>query len=43
MTSHDYYGASQSLRLAEAGIRYDEIDDVANVSGQTKTAAAKAK
>jgi hypothetical protein len=42
MTSHDYYGASQSLRLAEAGVRYDEIDDVANVSGQVK-AVAKAK
>jgi len=27
----DYYGASQALRHAEAGIRFDEIDDVANV------------
>ncbi len=27
----DYYGASQALRHAEAGIRLDEIDDVANV------------
>jgi hypothetical protein len=43
MTSHDYYGASQSLRSAEAGVRYDEIDDVANVKGQGKTAAVKAK
>ena len=43
MTSHDYYGASQSLRQAEAGVRYDEIDDVANVKGQTKTADVKSK
>ncbi len=27
----DYYGASQALRRAEAGIRFDEVDDVANV------------
>ncbi len=27
----DYYGASQALRHAEAGIRFDEVDDVANV------------
>ncbi len=43
MTSHDYYGASQSLRQAEAGVRYDQIDDVANVKGQAKTAAVKSK
>jgi hypothetical protein len=39
----DYYGASQALRQAEEGIRYDEIDDVANVKGQTKSAMAKNK
>lgn len=27
----DYYGASQALRRAEAGIRFDEVDDVANI------------
>jgi hypothetical protein len=27
----DYYGASQALRHAEAGIRFDEIEDVAHV------------
>ena len=43
MTSHDYYGASQSLRLAEAGVRYDEIDDVANVKGQSKATAGQAE
>jgi hypothetical protein len=37
----DYYGASQALRQAEDGIRYDEIDDVANVHGaNAKTASA---
>jgi hypothetical protein len=41
MTSHDYYGASQSLRLAEAAVRYDEIDDVANVSGEAKAVAGQ--
>jgi hypothetical protein len=40
MNSHDYYGASQALRKAEEGIRYDEIDDVANVTGKAKTASA---
>ena len=40
ITSHDYYGASQALRQAEAGIRYDEIDDVANVQGKSKQARA---
>jgi hypothetical protein len=44
MDSKDYYGASQALRQAEAGIRYDEIDDVANVKGgNAKTAAATTK
>jgi hypothetical protein len=37
MTAHDYYGASQALRQAEDGLRYDEIDDVGNVKGQSKT------
>ncbi len=39
MTSHDYYGASQALRRAEDGIRYDEIDDVANVKGRQATSS----
>jgi hypothetical protein len=39
IASHDYYGASQALRQAEADVRYDEYDDVANV----KAAAASAK
>jgi hypothetical protein len=43
MISHDYYGASQALRTAEVGIRYDEIDDVANVKPDTSTVIAKGK
>ena len=43
IASKDYYDASQSLRTAEAGVRYDEVDDVANVSGKGKAAGAKAK
>jgi hypothetical protein len=39
VASHDFYGASQSLKKAEDGVRYDEFDDVANVSG--KATAAK--
>jgi hypothetical protein len=35
----DYYGASQALKKAEDGIRYDEIDDVGKVRGHAKTAA----
>jgi hypothetical protein len=31
IASGDYFGASQSLRHAEAAIRFDEVDDVANV------------
>lgn len=31
IASGDYYQASQSLKHAEAGIRFDEVDDVANV------------
>ncbi len=30
----DFYGASQALRHAEAGIRFDEIDDIANVKSK---------
>jgi hypothetical protein len=30
--AHDYYSASQVLREAEAAIRYDQIEDVANVA-----------
>jgi hypothetical protein len=37
--SHDHYGASQSLKKAEDGIRFDEFDDVANVKGKTAVAA----
>jgi hypothetical protein len=37
--SGDYYGASQALRKAEASVRYDEIDDVADVKGAGKTGA----
>jgi hypothetical protein len=40
MGTHDYYGASQALRQAETAIRFDEVDDVANVNTQT---ASKAK
>jgi hypothetical protein len=43
MASHDYYGASQSLKKAEDGIRFDEFDDVANVKGKAATVAAKSK
>jgi hypothetical protein len=43
ISNHDYYGASQALRKAEAGIRYDEIDDVANVRGANKAAGGKGK
>ncbi len=40
---HDYYGASQALRQAEDGIRYDEVDDVANVRGEASASTAMAK
>jgi hypothetical protein len=43
MTKHDYYGASQSLKKAEDGIRYDEIDDIADVKNHPSTASASAK
>jgi hypothetical protein len=35
-SSHDYYGASQSLKLAEDGVRFDEFDDIADVKNKTK-------
>ncbi len=41
VAKHDYYGASQALKMAEDGIRYDEIDDVAQVRGQATAANAK--
>jgi hypothetical protein len=41
IANHDYFGASQALRKAEAGIRYDEIEDVANVKGSKKTTSGK--
>ena len=37
----DFYGASQALRHAEAGIRFDEIDDIANVRGGSAAGNAK--
>jgi hypothetical protein len=43
MAGHDYYGASQSLKKAEDGVRFDEFDDVANVKGKASTLAAKSK
>jgi hypothetical protein len=43
IASHDYYGASQALRQAEDGIRYDEVDDVANVRGEASASTAMAK
>jgi len=43
IASHDYYGASQALRHAEAGVRYDEIDDVANVNAKSKMAGANSR
>jgi hypothetical protein len=43
ISTHDYFGASQALRKAESGIRYDEIEDVANVKGSGKTATGKGK
>jgi hypothetical protein len=43
IASHDYYGASQALRLAEAGVRYDEIDDIGNVKGRTTASNDKTK
>lgn len=39
MASHDYYGAGQALRVAEAGIRYDEIDDIAHVRAHARAGA----
>jgi hypothetical protein len=42
MTKRDYYGASQSLKKAEDGIRYDEIDDVADVKNHSGTASTSA-
>jgi hypothetical protein len=41
MTKHDYYDASQSLKKAEDGIRYDQIIDVAGVKSQPDTASNK--
>lgn len=43
MAKHDYYGASQSLKKAEDGIRYDEVDDIADVKNHPATASASAK
>lgn len=43
IASHDYYGASEALRQAEGRVRYDEIDDIANVNGATTVSSAKAK
>jgi hypothetical protein len=43
IASHDYFGASQSLKKAEDGIRYDEFDDVADIKGKASHAIAKTK
>jgi hypothetical protein len=43
IAARDYYGASQAFRQAEAGVRYEEFDDVASVKGAAATSAAKAK
>ncbi len=42
IAAHDYYKASQALKQAEDGIRYDEIDDVANVTSSANNPAAQA-
>jgi len=34
MVAHDYYAASQNLKRAEDGIRFDETDDVFNASSK---------
>jgi hypothetical protein len=41
IAARDFYGASQALRHAEAGIRFDEIDDIANVRGGSVPGNAK--
>ncbi len=41
MNSHDYYGAMQALRKAEEGVRYDEIDDVANAANRASSTESK--
>jgi hypothetical protein len=41
IASGDYYKASQALKHAEAGIRFDEIDDVADVKTGNKGRDAK--
>jgi hypothetical protein len=41
IAARDFYGASQAIRHAEAGIRFDEIDDIANVRGGSVPGNAK--
>jgi hypothetical protein len=41
MASRDYYGASQALRQAEAGIRFEAINDVGDVRDQVSASNAK--
>ncbi len=43
IASRDYYGASQVLRQVEARVRFDEVDDVANVNGSTTVSSTKTK
>jgi hypothetical protein len=43
IVEHDYYGASQALRRAEDGIRYDEFDDVGNVKNTSADTIVVAK
>jgi hypothetical protein len=43
IASHDYYGASQSLKKAEDGVRFDEFVDVTNIKGKASPAIAKSK
>jgi hypothetical protein len=43
IANRDYYGASQSLKKAEDGIRFDEFTDVANVKGKSASGTTKSK
>jgi hypothetical protein len=41
LAANDYYGASQALRHAENGVRYEEFDDVGDVANQATASSAK--
>jgi hypothetical protein len=43
MATHDYYGAGEALRKAEAGVRLDEVEDVANVRNGAKAGGTTKK